>query len=717
MSDAFRFDASTEALLAGVGLVSELPDIRRRRREDDADVVGAIDAWTARRAAFGQALDEAEARGVTMRLSTLARSFSLDDEAIDLVLLAVAPMVDPEFLDRVGRAHETLFFRGVDLDLMLSLRFHTPAQQLRGRRHFAPEAPLISNGLLSLAPLESRLNPHEVEVRPTDALAGFLLERPPVAGLLARFCEIASPALEWEQVVLPLEQKSLVWDVVSGEALVQPQLEAWGYGRVAPRGRGLVLLFAGPPGTGKTAFAHALASRLGRRLLVVRTSRLVAVRDPIQPVLADVFRIASLERAVVLLDDCEALMSTRDARLLALLEALEDNEGLVLLTTNLAPEIDFAMNRRIHLRVDFEPPSALLREQIWEAHLPPEAPLSDDIDVRLLAASYEFTGGTIRNAVMVALSRMAARGAERLTMQDLRDAAGTQLGARFDGLALKTTVQIGLDRLVLPDTEMAQLRDVLDACRCHDHVMTRWGFGKKLPTGRGICVLFDGPPGTGKTFTAEIMASELNLPLYRIHIPNIVSKWVGETERNITEIFVRARAARAILLFDEADSLFSRRTANPQSSNDRYSNMEVNLLLQEIERYDGVTILTTNLFGNLDEALQRRLQFRLTFPFPEAVERARIWESMMPGDAPVAPDVDYAALGRRFEIAGGHIKNALLKAAYRAKRDNLSIGQAHLVEASLAECRAQGKLVRATAIAAAPVVTVVPSAPGELNEG
>jgi len=206
--------------------------------------------------------------------------------------------------------------------------------------------------------------------------------------------------------------------------------------------------------------------------------------------------------------------------------------------------------------------------------------------------------------------------------------------------------------------------------------------------------LFDGPPGTGKTFTAEILATELRLPLYRVHIPNVVSKWVGETERNIAEIFVRARAARAMLLFDEADSLFGRRSANASSANDRYANMEVNLLLQEIERYDGITVLTTNLFGNLDEALQRRIQFRVTFPFPEPEERGNIWKMLTPPEAPLDDSVNFAQLGKEFELAGGHIKNALLRAAYRARAEGDAIAQQHLIDAAVAECQAQGKIVR-----------------------
>ena len=280
-------------------------------------------------------------------------------------------------------------------------------------------------------------------------------------------------------------------------------------------------------------------------------------------------------------------------------------------------------------------------------------------------------------------------------MATLREAAETQLQARLGELAVKSRTAFGLEKLVLPEVEMGKIGEILSACKHREYVLTTWGFGDSLTKGRGLCVLFDGPPGTGKTFAAELLAHELRLPLYRVHIPNVVSKWVGETERNISKIFQRARSARAVLLFDEADSLFGRRNQNAQSSNDRYANMEVNLLLQEIEAYDGITFLTTNLFGNLDEALQRRIQFRVTFPFPDPPQRASIWQVLTPRAAPLAEDVDFNALGKRFELAGGHIKNALLRAAYRARDEGDEITQRHLAEAAIAECQAQGKIVRA----------------------
>ena len=701
--------------LRGVELIFRLVPIRARRLagEDPDGVAQALVAWHSDRSAFGLALSAAATVEPRVPLAEVATGFGLAPAEVDILLTALAPRVDGEFLDRLTTS--PLSGRALDVDTVLSVLFATSAERFEARTLLTHGSRLVRLGLIELAALPASLSAHELEVRVPDAVANYLLGRPLLAGPLAQYCELVSPSLSWDRVVVPDDHKRLIRRLVVGEPGLQQKLDAWGFRSVFPHGGGLVLLFAGPPGTGKTAFAHAIADELDRELLVVTTSRLLATEEPLEPILADVFRVARLTGSVVLLDDCEGLIAERGARFLAVLESLDQNAGLVIMTTNLAPKIDFAMARRIQYRLDFEPPTAVMREQIWEVHLPPDAPLASDIHIPTLASTYEFTGATIRNTVLLALANLASEpGDPTLDMQRLREAAEMQLNARFDDLAVRGAhAAIGLDRLVLPEREMSELREVLSACRHHEAVLNLWGFARRLPTGRGICAMFDGPPGTGKTFTAEILASELRLPLYRVHIPQIVSKWVGETERNIAEIFVRARAARAMLLFDEADSLFGRRTQNAQTANDRYANMEVNLILQEIERYDGITILTTNLFGNLDDALQRRIQFRVTFPFPEAAERGRIWEAMMPPEAPVDAKVDYAALGRRHELAGGHIKNALLRAAYRAREDGGAITQGHLDQAAMAECRAQGKLVRAAGVrppppAATPAEPVAP---------
>ena len=220
--------------------------------------------------------------------------------------------------------------------------------------------------------------------------------------------------------------------------------------------------------------------------------------------------------------------------------------------------------------------------------------------------------------------------------------------------------------------------------------MEKWGFGAKLSLGKGINALFVGPSGTGKTMAAEIIAQELQLDLYKIDLSGVVSKYIGETEKNLDRIFTAAENANAILLFDEADALFGKRS-EVRDSHDRYANIEVSYLLQKMEQFEGITILATNLRQNLDEAFVRRLAFTVHFPSPGEADRRRIWEGIWPSAVPLGQDVDLAFLARQFKLTGGNIKNIALAAAFLAARNGTVISQTHLLQATRREFQKLGK--------------------------
>ena len=208
----------------------------------------------------------------------------------------------------------------------------------------------------------------------------------------------------------------------------------------------------------------------------------------------------------------------------------------------------------------------------------------------------------------------------------------------------------------------------------------------------GLSVLFSGPPGTGKTLTAGVIAHELKRALYVVDISRIVDKYIGETEKKLARISEHAQKSQAILLFDEADSLFAKRT-NVKSSNDRYANLEVNYLLQKLEAYHGMTILTTNLADSLDEALARRIQFKVAFDMPNRRERAKLWEVLLPDQARGA-DIDFMRLGEAFEMSGGHIKNATFRACIKAASIGQHVSTEMLWDAAVLEFRSMGHVIR-----------------------
>ena len=243
-----------------------------------------------------------------------------------------------------------------------------------------------------------------------------------------------------------------------------------------------------------------------------------------------------------------------------------------------------------------------------------------------------------------------------------------------------------------PADQVAILREIIATVRGRPIVLEQWGVGQKLASSPGVTILFAGPPGTGKTMAAEIIASELGLDLYKIDLSTIVSKYIGETEKNLERIFAEASTSNSILFFDEADALFGKRS-EVRDSHDRYANIEISYLLQRMEAYDGVTILATNLRANLDEAFTRRLHFAVDFPFPEEADRLRIWQTLFPPGVPRADDLDLPFLARRYRLAGGSIRNVLVSAAYLAAADGRVVSQAHLLHGVRREMQKMGRLM------------------------
>ena len=227
--------------------------------------------------------------------------------------------------------------------------------------------------------------------------------------------------------------------------------------------------------------------------------------------------------------------------------------------------------------------------------------------------------------------------------------------------------------------------------RRRKQVLDTWGFARKVGKGRGVTALMSGPPGTGKTMAAGLIANELGLDLYQVDLSKIVSKFIGETEKQLGMLFDAAESGHFVLLFDEADSLFAKRS-EVKSSNDRYANLEVNYLLQRLESFDGVALLTTNHDSAIDEAFRRRLAAHVRFPMPDEEHRAHLWHAMLPAEADVAGAFDFAKLGTEFVMSGGFIKNAVLRAAYLAADESSAITQDHLMRGARSEYDAMGKI-------------------------
>lgn len=246
------------------------------------------------------------------------------------------------------------------------------------------------------------------------------------------------------------------------------------------------------------------------------------------------------------------------------------------------------------------------------------------------------------------------------------------------------------EELKLPRAQHDQLRQISRMAAAREEVMEQWGFGKKFSYGNGISILFYGAPGTGKTMAAQVMAHELGMPLYRVDLSQLISKYIGETQKNIGRIFDEADKCDCILLFDEADAIFTRRS-DVSDAQDRYSNAETAYLLQRIEQYAGVSILATNLLQNFDDAFRRRISYMVHFPMPDVNLRRELWDTIFPDSTPVSPEVDSLMLAQAFELSGASIKNAALHGALMAKAEGNEVGMRHILSGIRNEYGKQGK--------------------------
>jgi SpoVK/Ycf46/Vps4 family AAA+-type ATPase len=310
-----------------------------------------------------------------------------------------------------------------------------------------------------------------------------------------------------------------------------------------------------------------------------------------------------------------------------------------------------------------------------------------------LARSFHLSPGEI--LATAGEAQAIARSERRaVTYGDLRGGIERRLRNSLQDLAWRIDVRVQWSDLVLPPDGRGRVEEFI-ARRAFAHkVYGEWGFGDRLERGKGAIALLSGPPGTGKTMLAGLIARGLGLDLYQVDLSQIQSRWIGETEKQLGRVFDLAERAHAVLLFDEADSLLSKRT-DVETSNDRYANANVNYLLQRLEQYTGVVVLTTNKDAALDEALQRRLTLHLRLDVPEVPEREQLWRSFLPQGAPRDHDLDLEALAREFELTGGLIKNVVVRAAFLAAREDTQLGTSLLRRAATLELEDMGRVVRA----------------------
>lgn len=522
-------------------------------------------------------------------------------------------------------------------------------------------------------------------LKPDEQLIRYLLGQEGLDSRLATFCELVGPRGE---------RSSPLLDAKIQQALIALALQA------REANQPLHLHFHGPQGVGKRQAAEAIALKLGMKLLVADIATAIASKTELESILPLLLREAQFQDAVLYLQGIEALGSQEQVNnYQRLWEAIAQFPSIAIIG-GVAPSLsDIPGSTRTILPVSFPLPDFAQRRDNWQAYLSQSGISRPAQELDTLADRFRLTPEQIGDAVASAQHQarwQAAQASQEssgsLTLEDLLAAARAHSGQALTSLARKISPRSTWTDLILPPEGLTQLREICHQVKHHHLVCGQWGFEEKLSLGKGLNALFSGSPGTGKTMAAAVIAKELHLDLYQIDLSQVVSKYIGETEKNLERIFTAAQSANAILLFDEADALFGKRS-EVKDAHDRYANLEIAYLLQKMEEYEGVTLLTTNLRQNLDEAFTRRIRFIVEFPFPEADYRLQIWQGIWPKQTPLAADVDLEGMARQFKLAGGNIRNIALAAAFLAAENSQCVTMKHLLQATKREFQKMGRLI------------------------
>jgi hypothetical protein len=618
--------------------------------------------------------EHAQQQGEVPRLVRLATAFGLDQFELDALLICLAPTLDLRYERLYGYLQDDVTRKHPSVSLFLDLLCPPGAERMARLAYFSGENRLFKHRLIERAADGGGTVPTLSQT--------LFLDESIMAWLLGQFQPHTRIG---HHAALIHPQRDEVDVLLAGDtaSAIMPAL---------PSSPPPLIALYGPDGKSQQAAARLCAAELGRSLLVVNLAGVIENGEPPLAALRLALRDARLTGAIPYLAGWDACLADQGSGALppAILQEMCNYPDIVVVAGEAIWQPQGIERERPLLWFEFPVPSYNQRTVLWQHFV--GQPILTNAELDLLAGQFALTSAQIRDAVSSARDT-STQQQRAIESQDLFAAARAHSNPNLSNLARKIEPRYTWDDIILPEDSLSLLHEIVDTVRGRPLVLEEWGVGKKLVSSNGITVLFAGPPGTGKTMGAEVIANELKLDLYKIDLSTVVSKYIGETEKNLERVFAEAQSSNAILFFDEADALFGKRS-EVKDAHDRYANIEISYLLQRMEVYDGVTILATNLRANLDEAFTRRLQFSVNFPFPQEKYRLLIWETLFPPDVPRDPEVDFRELAKRFRLAGGNIRNIIVNAAYLAAADGGRVTMKHLGHSTRRELQKMGRLPR-----------------------
>ncbi|MEZ4268493.1 MAG: ATP-binding protein [Myxococcota bacterium] len=662
--------------------------------ESDAEALAHCDA--ARRAILA-----AEQPREWLPLQRLRVAFELSDLEHLALLLALAPAFEPGISRLYGYLQNHFAMQYPTVALLTDALMHS-GDAVSTHGILAEDSALVRHRLVIAEPPSPRVPPAQrafhADPRVVRLVGGARDLDPQLASACAFDARVhasertmvtsAGLAETWESLRLVVDRPG---DIPSHDASHVP-----------------ALVLIGALGSGRRRLLRDVARALGMDVLIVDLPALVADVGPLSLSLPLVLREASIHRAITVFVGWEVLhwaaaasgetgprgSGARHRLAETLAHALRQHRSPIAMLLD-GPSVAPPNLRRPTQTFEIPLPDQAASAKLWRRFLPPR--LADETaSPELLAQRFRVTPGQMETAVAEVLETARLKGGDAVELvsgRALARAIREQTQHRLGDTARLVRTGLGWEHLIVSRPVAIQLQEVVDRARQRRHVLEDWGLGERFGNELGLSVLFDGPPGTGKTMAAQVIARDLQLDLYQIDLSRIVSKWVGETEKNLSTVFDEAERSHAVLLFDEADSLFAKRT-QVQSANDRYANLEVNYLLQRIENFSGIAILTTNFPDAIDEAFARRIGLRITFESPAPPERLRLWKTML--DLPTVPKgpMDWDALAWEYELSGGMIRNVVLRAAFTASARGTPVDMALVEQSARVEMRKHGMIVR-----------------------